>query len=96
VNRFHLLGLTPEIGDGFIDGHVRPQPREARTHETAGIILRVCKQGNHFAPGVVVHQRKQGGALFFGCFLNDVGCVVRWKQAHPDAAFVRRQREQKR
>ena len=55
--------LAPEVADGLVDRHVRPEPHVARVHEAAGRVLGVGEQRAHLAAGGVVEQRQERGAL---------------------------------
>jgi hypothetical protein len=92
VNRLYLLRLTAQIRDCLIHGHIRPQPRETRAHQAAGIVFGVSQQGYDFTAVVIVEEGEEIGSLLLGSLLDDVRGIIGRKQAHPDAALVRRER----
>jgi len=87
-------GLLPQIRDRDIDGCVRPQSREPRIHQSAGLILLVCEQSNHFFPCRLVQQGEQLFAPFGTGLLDNVRRIVRREQPYPDVSLLLRQNQQ--
>ena len=80
-----LARLPAQVGDRLVDAHVGPQPRVARVHEPAGLVLLVGQQRGDFLARRLVEHREQPLALLLGRLLDDVGGVVRGQEPHPGA-----------
>ena len=92
MNRFDQarLRLPAHVRDRFVDGHFRAQPREARTHQSAGVVFLIGHQGRDFTSCRFIQHRHETRAFFFRNFLNHVGGVVRSQKPHPDSSFADR------
>jgi hypothetical protein len=87
-----LVGLTAQVEDRLFDRHVWPHAREARAHQTAGVVLLVREQRAHLAPRRFLEQGDQGLALLRLCLLQEVGGVVGSERTHPQALLGVRKR----
>jgi hypothetical protein len=90
VDRLDLGARLPaQIQQRLVGRHLGPQARVARRHQTAGLVLGVREQREHFFARRVVEQREQRDAVGFAGLLDHVGDVVGLEQAHPLPALAR-------
>ena len=90
VERLEVLArLTSQVADRLVGGHVRTQPREARAHQAAGVVLGVGEQRGDLGPAGGIEQREQPPALLGRhlFLLQHVGGVVGGEQAQPEPAL---------
>ena len=82
--------LLAQVADRLVDGHVRAQPRVARVHQTAGLVLRVREEAGDLLARRSSSSASRLIALLARRLLDQVGDVVGRSETQPRPALVRR------
>ena len=82
-----VLRLATQIADRLVHGHVRADAREARVHQTAGLVLRVGHQRADLAARRIVEQRQILAPLVVLELVEHVRRVVGRQHPHPQPAL---------